>query len=143
METGSLFARHLRGGRILRPAPGAVPLNTVTQLHSIEEFNAETAPFSCRYSRMRIGKTAHALMNNVKLHDERKRLRLRKSPAGNQSPLHDAGVHLHRRPERVALVVVVGQFRGCLLVRESHRHQFGTQHRQIGQRNSPTTTTSG
>lgn len=23
---------------------GAVPLNTVTQLHSIEEFNAETAP---------------------------------------------------------------------------------------------------
>ena len=52
---------------------------------------------------MRIGKTAHALMNNVKLHDERKRLRLRKSPAGNQSPLHDAGVHLHRRPERVAL----------------------------------------
>lgn len=27
---------------------------------------------------MRIGKTAHALMNNVKLHDERKRLRLRK-----------------------------------------------------------------
>ena len=44
---------------------------------------------------MRIGKTAHALMNNVKLHDERKRLRLRKSPAGNQSPLHDAGVHLY------------------------------------------------
>ncbi len=30
--------------REYRHEKGAVPLNTVTQLHSIEEFNAETAP---------------------------------------------------------------------------------------------------
>ena len=57
-------------------------------------------------------------------------------PVGHPGQIFQYRLQTLAQDDHHPLVVVVGQFRGCLLVRESHRHQFGTQHRQIGQRNN-------